>query len=79
MAQKVLRVGSSAAVTIPKSALDKLGLKIGDMVVVETDTKKKSFTVRPATKLSQKDKHIAELTFNFVERYRSDLESLAKK
>lgn len=79
MAQKVLRVGSSAAVTIPKKSLEELGLKIGDEVIVETDIKKGSFTIRSKTKLSKKDKRVAELTLDFVERYRSDLEALARK
>ena len=33
MTQKVLRVGSSAAVTIPKKSLEELGLKPGDEVI----------------------------------------------
>jgi len=34
MVQKVLKVGSSAAVTIPKKSLEELGLKIGDRVKI---------------------------------------------
>lgn len=42
MTQKVLKVGSSAAVTIPKRSLGELGLKIGDQVTVEIEKKTKS-------------------------------------
>jgi len=37
MTQKVVRVGNSAAVTIPKEFLDYTKLKIGDEVGVEVD------------------------------------------
>lgn len=79
MAQKVLKVGSSAAVTIPKKSLEELGLKVGDKVVVETDSKKKSFTVKPVVKMTKRQQHIAEMTLDFIEEYREDLEALAKR
>ena len=79
MAQKVLKVGKSAAVTIPKGSLDDLGLKIGDEVNVEVDRKKRSVVIRPEQKISAKQQHIAELTESFIQRYRKDLEELAKK
>ena len=41
MTQKVLKVGSSAAVTIPKKSLEELGWKIGDKVSVQVDIKKR--------------------------------------
>jgi len=37
MTQKVLKVGSSAAVTIPKKSLEELNWKIGDNVFVYVD------------------------------------------
>lgn len=37
MTQKVVRVGNSAAVTIPKEFLDYTKLKVGDEVEVESD------------------------------------------
>ena len=37
MTQKVLKVGSSAAVVIPKQSLKELGWKIGDRVFVYVD------------------------------------------
>ena len=76
MAQKVLRVGSSAAVTIPKSSLDKLGLKIGDRVTVETDKKTGSVVIKPIDKI---DKELIDWTDSFIKKYRPALEALAKK
>ena len=37
MLQKVIKVGNSAAVTIPKYFLEKSSMKIGDKVFVEFD------------------------------------------
>ncbi len=79
MTQKVLKVGSSAAVTIPKKSLEELGLKIGDRVIIELDKKRKAVIVQPTKKLSAREARIAELTLNFIDRYRKDLEALAKK
>jgi len=79
MTQKVLKVGSSAAVTLSKKALAELGVGIGGEVEVEIDHKDKSVSVRAAHPLSAKDKRIAKLTVGFVDRYRKDLEALAHK
>ena len=79
MVQKVLKVGDSAAVTIPKKSLEELGLKIGDRVSVEIDQKSRTVSIRPVRELSRQDRKIAKLTLNFIERYRDDLETLAKK
>lgn len=79
MTQKVLKVGDSAAVTIPKKSLEELGLKIGDRVRVEVDPQKKVVAIRPLNHLSSADKHIANLTYKFINRYRKDLEALARE
>lgn len=79
MTQKVLRVGDSAAVTIPKKSLKELGLKIGDSVSVEVDNKRGIVSIRRVEEMSKEDKKIARLTLDFINRYRGDLEALAKK
>lgn len=76
MTQKVLRVGSSVAVTIPKKSLKELGLKAGDEVTVMVDAKENEVRIRP---LEKADKEILEWTDKFVKRYRSALLALAKK
>ena len=79
MTQKVLKVGSSAAVTIPKRSLEELGLKPGDDVHVEIDRKRKSVIITPEGKTAEVNTRIAKLTFDFIQRYRKDLEALAEK
>ena len=79
MTQKLLKVGSSAAVTIPKKALKELGLKIGDEIRVDVDRNKRTVSIQPIEKMSKEDITIAKLALNFIRRYRKDLEDLAKK
>lgn len=79
MTQKVLKVGSSAAVTIPKKSLEELGLKTGDNVFVEIDRKTRSVRISPVEKESKRSRRITELTLSFIERYKKDLEALANK
>jgi len=77
MTQKVLKVGSSAAVTIPKKSLAELGLKIGDMVTVEVDRKQKLVLIEPAAKGG--DRELLAWTRKFIARYRPALQALAKQ
>jgi putative addiction module antidote len=79
MTQKVIQIGSSAGVTLSKETLKKLGLKVGDRVQVEVDDKSRLVAVRPEKKNEDHDDQIARLTRDFIERYRDDLEALAKK
>lgn len=79
MIQKLLRVGSSAAVTIPKKSLKELGLKIGDEIHVRINREKKTVLIEPIVRISSEDTKVAELTLNFIRRYRKDLEALARK
>lgn len=76
MAQKILKVGSSAAVTIPKRSLDELGLKVGDQVSLEIDKENKAVTIKPALAVSRE---LIEWIDKFISRYRRALEALAKK
>lgn len=76
MTQKVLKVGDSAAVTIPKKSLEELGLKIGDKVKLEINLKDKKVIIEPAGKIN---KELLDWTDRFIARYRSALLVLAKK
>ncbi len=76
MTQKLLKVGSSAAVTIPKKSLRELGLKIGDEVRVEVDVKGKTVIIEPIKNVSQE---LLSWTDRFIKQYRPALEALAKK
>lgn len=76
MIQKLLRVGSSAAVTIPKKSLKELGLEIGDEVRVDVDTANERVTISPSPK---RQAEIIGWTNSFIEKYQPALEALAKK
>lgn len=76
MIQKVLKVGSSAAVTIPKEVLREFGLSIGDRVQVETDKKRRIVMVKS---LIQVEQELVDWTDRFIKRYRTALVALAKK
>ncbi len=77
MTQKVLKVGTSAAVTIPKQSLAELGLKIGDSVNVVVNLQHKQFIVEPF--VQQVDQEVVKWARDFIKRYRPALEALAKK
>ena len=77
MTQKVLKVGSSAAVTIPKKSLEELGLKIGDSVDVRIDPKKGVVFIEVRKPMVNNE--TLKWTKKFIERYRPALEALAKK
>ena len=77
MTQKVLKVGTSAAITLPKRSLLELGIKIGDTVNVVVDQKTRRVVVSAVP--SGVDRDLIEWTDKFIERYRPALLSLAKK
>ncbi|MBI5456741.1 AbrB/MazE/SpoVT family DNA-binding domain-containing protein [Candidatus Kaiserbacteria bacterium] len=76
MTQKVLKVGSSAAVTIPKKSLAELGLKIGDRVTLTVNREHKSIVVQPSVSV---DAETVQWARDFIEKYRSALEALARQ
>jgi len=79
MTRKIIKIGDSAGVTIPKSIIEKLGLRVGEEVAVDIDEKTNEVRIRAdEERMSRKDK-IAQRTINFIDRYRSDLEALADK
>lgn len=77
MTQKILKVGDSAAVTIPKKSLEELGLEIGDRIKLRINKKRGMVIVEPIYK--EVDKELLEWTRKFIEKYHSALEALAKK
>ncbi len=76
MTQKVLKVGTSAAVTIPKKSLEELGLKIGDRVALSIDKKERRVIIEPSVVV---DRELVTWTKQFIEKYRPALEALARK
>lgn len=79
--QKVIKVGNSAAVTIPKSFMQEAGINIGDQILMETDIDSISFTMKPekVQKVMPISKEFASWTKRYIKKYRPMLEELAKK
>jgi antitoxin component of MazEF toxin-antitoxin module len=76
MEQKVKQIGSSAGVTISKTAMEKLGIKVGDVVNTEATTE--AFLVRPKT-TAPIDPGVLAWTNKFIEKNRELLKRLADK
>lgn len=80
MTQKVLKVGSSIALTVPKKLAEELGWRPGDQVAVKGDIKQRRVVYySPRQPLSREDLRIAELAYRFIQRYRRDFEALARQ
>lgn len=82
MTQKILKVGTSLAVTIPKNIQEGLEVGPGDFVETDFDKETKVFSVKKktGTALVKGGKNrITKLTLSFIDRYRKDLEALRDK
>lgn len=79
MVNKVLRVGDSAAVTLPKQTLKEMGLAIGDKVVITYLPEQQEIVIRPLqVQTAQVSDRVARLTTSFIDQYRDALKQLAK-
>ena len=77
MIQKVIRVGSSLAVTIPKKAHKELGIKAGDDVSVSINAGTKQVVVEPC--VAAIDPDTVKWGKRFIKKYRPALEALARQ
>jgi len=79
MQRKVFRTGNSIVVSLPKDALDFLGITEGSEVTVELDKERQRLVIAPAQPgLSVIGEDFARQVSEFIERYRPALEALAK-
>ncbi len=77
MAQKVIKIGKSEGLVLPKAARRKLGWSAGDEVEAHVDAKGKSITfTREGT---QVDNELLEWTDKFIEEYKPALNALSDK
>lgn len=79
MIQKIIKVGNSAAVTIPKEFLQEARLKIGDELDVETNGNLRMLLAKPKghntnSSLTPEFKNWLD---NFIKEYKPVLEELA--
>ena len=71
MQRKLIKVGTSAAVLIPKAMLDEQGMKIGDMIHIEVSKKSRTASAGPI------DPSVIQWTDRLIEEYRPLLKKLA--
>lgn len=78
---KILKVGDSAAVTIPSAFIKKAGWKTGQKVVVDTDPRTETVVVRPVKKAAQTTISTEYVSWveAFINEHKPLLEELAKK
>ena len=82
MLQKIIQVGNSYAVTIPRSFADEARWKAGQKVSVDADIAAKTLTIQPKNGSTQKSSLTPEfLTWlkSFNAKYKQVLTDLAKK
>ncbi len=77
MIQKLLTVGSSKAVTVPKHALKELGLERAKNVSVTVDTASKRLIIQSTT--AKREGELLSWMQGFVDSYRPVLEALSKR
>jgi putative addiction module antidote len=79
MLRKVFKTGNSVVVSVPKEALDFLGLTEGSEVSIELDRERRQVIISPVdTTLPGVDETFARQVAEFIEQYRPALEALAK-
>lgn len=75
---KIFRSGNSNVVSLPQRALEELGLSVGDEV--EVGTRKGKIELLPLKKKGVRiSKDFAAWTEDFINRYKTVLDELAKK
>jgi len=83
MTQKIIKVGSSVALVIPKEVSKKNNLLPGREMDFKL-SKKGELVYKPhraveANFLNKKQEKVAEIAMNFINHYRRDLEALKDK
>lgn len=79
MTQKVLKVGDSAAVTIPKESLKALKVKIGDKVVTTVSQDLGIMVIKSIKNDTPTDLEFIAWTKVFLKQYGKSLKALARK
>ena len=82
MLQKIIQVGNSAAVTIPRGFLREINGRIGSRVNVQADIAKRQLVLswpKPKKKERIVDEEVYRVAKRLLKRYRPVFEILAKK
>ena len=80
MTQKIIKVGTSAGVVLPKAYLEKAGLRVGTRVELDfLDKHNKIIITYQKPEISQKDEEVGKIALGIINRYRDDFNALSKK
>lgn len=82
MKQKIIKIGNSAGIILPKKIQDELGLKLGDTVAVDYNANSGFALLAKEGKQQKKSSDIPELDDwlkKFNAKYKTALTDLAKK
>ena len=82
MTQKIIQIGNSTGIIIPKALLDKLGLKHGSEVKVESNKETQSLTIQNVNNTSKDstiNKHFLKILDKVNKQYSHALRQLAQK
>jgi antitoxin component of MazEF toxin-antitoxin module len=80
MAQKIIKIGSSAGLTISPDMLETLGMKVGDSVEISAHPSTRAMTVRPQEKGARSvNPDVITWTNAFIDKNRKLLVRLAGK
>jgi antitoxin MazE len=81
MLRKVFKTGNSMVISLPKDALELLGVSEGSEVSVDLDRQKKQVVISPVEEplaVAGVDEAFAQQVAEFIDRYRPALEALAR-
>jgi putative addiction module antidote len=82
MLRKVFKTGNSFVISLPKDALELLGVSEGSDVSVDLDREKRQIVISPAEDslaMAGVDEAFAQQVSEFIDQYRPALEALAKE
>ena len=81
MLRKIFKTGNSVVVSLPKDALEQLGVAEGADVQVELDEQNRQIVIRPVELPVGGiiDEAFAKQVADFIKRYKPALDALAKK
>ena len=76
MIQKIIKVGTSGAVVIPKRALQGVGFKIGQPIsVIVYESHQTVLISKPEKRIDE----VSKWTDKFIKKYRKSLDALSRK
>ena len=81
MVRKTFKTGNSIVISLPREALDYLGIQDGTEVTVELDREHRQIVIAPIDVpivVAGVDEKFAHQVKEFIEKYRPALEALAK-